>query len=228
MDIHGNALLDYYQTGKADVLWVHNSYDDKEEMPVEIFFREESEMPEIELKALELCRGSVLDVGAGVGSHALILQQKNIAVTAIDISPLAVQIMQARGVRNAKVAPLATVKESYDTLLFMMNGIGVTGTLGGLKKFLETAKKLLKPSGQLIFDSSDISYVYDDLPMPLHPYFGEISFSYEYKNQSGKWFDWLYIDPTTLQHLCKQHGWNCRIVVVDDSHQYLAQLTLDD
>lgn len=225
MDIYGNALFDFQQTGKADILWLHNSYDDPEEMPIDVFFRGEDDMPKIELKALALCKGKVLDVGAGVGSHALLLDEKKIDVTAIDISPIAVQIMQERGVKNPQLQDFFQVKEKYDTLLFMMNGIGLTGTLQGFENFLKSAKQILNLKGQLLFDSSDISYLYDDMPMPKNQYYGEISYCYEYKEQKGSWFNWLYIDPTTLQRLSKQHGWNCKIVYVDEQDQYLAQLT---
>lgn len=225
MDIYGNALLDFHKTGKADVLWLHNSYDEPEEMPIEVFFRGEDDMPEIELKALGLCKGNVLDVGAGVGSHALLLDKKGVDVTAIDISSTAVAIMQERGVKKPLLQDFFSITEKYDTLLFMMNGIGLTGTLQGFENFLETAKNILNKNGQLLFDSSDISYLYDDMPMPENQYFGEISYCYEYKNQKGNWFNWLYIDPTTLQRLSKQHGWNCKIIYHDDNDQYLAQLT---
>lgn len=225
MDIYGNALLDFHKTGKADILWLHNSYDEPEEMPIEVFFRDEEDMPEIELKALSLSKGKVLDVGAGVGSHSLLLDKKGFDVTAIDISPIAVQIMQERGVKNPQLQDFFSVQEKYDTLLFMMNGIGLTGTLQGFEDFLENAKQILNPKGQLLFDSSDISYLYDDLPMPKDKYFGEISFCYEYKKQKGSWFNWLYIDADTLQRLSKQYGWNCKIVYVDEQDQYLAQLT---
>ena len=226
MDIYGNALLDFHKTGKADVLWLHNSYDEPEEMPIEVFFRGEDDMPEIELKALGLCKGKVLDVGAGVGSHALLLDKKGVDVIAIDISSTAVAIMQERGVKKPVLQDFFSITEKYDTLLFMMNGIGLTGTLQGFENFLETAKNILNKNGQLLFDSSDISYLYDDMPMPENQYFGEISYCYEYKNQKGNWFNWLYIDPTTLQRLSEQHGWNCKIVYHDDDDQYLAQLTL--
>ncbi|WP_343530483.1 methyltransferase domain-containing protein [Pedobacter sp.] len=226
MDIYGSALLDFHRTGQAEILWLHNSYDEPEEMPIEVFFRSENDMPEIELKALELCKGKVLDVGAGVGSHALLLEKKGLDVTAIDISEIAVQIMQERGVKKPLFQDFFKTTEKYNTLLFMMNGIGLTGTLPGFENLLESAKNLLLPKGQLLFDSSDISYLYDDLPMPAHQYFGEISYCYEYKKQKGNWFNWLYIDPTTLQRLSKQHGWNCKIVYVDDQDQYLAQLSL--
>lgn len=226
MDVFGKALLDYYKTGKADTLWLHNSYDEPEEMPIDVFFRDEDDMPELEHRALDLCRGKILDVGAGVGSHALALQQRGLEVTAIDIAEDAVVIMQKRGVKNALVQDIFTVNQKYDTLLFMMNGIGLTGTLPGLIAFLAKAKTLITPKGQLIFDSSDISYLYEDMPMPTDHYFGEVNFCYEYQNQKGNWFNWLYLDQQTLKRIAKENGWQCTICYDDGEDQYLAQLTL--
>lgn len=226
MDVFGKALADYYQKGKAGTLWLHNSYDEPEEMPVEVFFRDEHDMPELEHKALALCKGKILDVGAGVGSHALVLQQKGLETTAIDISETAVQIMRDRGVKNALVQDFFKLSQKYDTLLFMMNGIGLTGTLPGFIDFLEKAKKLINPNGQLIFDSSDISYLYDDLPMPKDHYFGEVNFCYEYQKHKGTWFNWLYIDQATLKRTAQQCGWRCTICHDDGEDQYLAKLQL--
>jgi SAM-dependent methyltransferase len=228
MDILGGALKDHFEKGTAETLWVHNSYGEDEEMPVDIFFRNENEMPELELKALELCRGRVLDIGAGAGSHALVLQQRNIEVTALDISTTAVEIMKKRGVKDAVEQNIFDLKitEPYDTLLFMMNGIGVTGSVGGFEAFLHKAKTYLKPGGQLLFDSSDISYLYQEVPMPENVYFGEVAFAYEYKQQLGKWFNWVYLDQQTLTDVAAAAGWNSHIVMEDDSDQYLAQLTL--
>ena len=158
MDVFGEALKDQYTKPPAETLWVHNSYDEPEEMPVDIYFRNESEMPELELKALDLCKGKVLDVGAGVGSHALILQQRGLNVTGMDISAPAVQIMKQRGLKQAIEGDILKYKDQkYDTLLFMMNGIGLTGSVPGLKAFLKHVKSLLKPGGQLVFDSSDLT-----------------------------------------------------------------------
>lgn len=228
MDILGAALQDYFLTGKAETLWVYNSYGEEEEMPVDLFFRSEQEMPELELKALELCRGHVLDIGAGAGSHALILQQRNIKVTALDISTRAVAIMQQRGVKDAVEMNIFEMPatQQYDTLLFMMNGIGVTGTMSGLEAFLHKARTYLNTGGQLIFDSSDISYLYQEVPAPENVYYGEVAFSYQYKQQQGKWFNWIYVDQKTLISLATAAGWNCAIIMVDENDQYLAQLTL--
>ena len=226
MDVFGNALTDFYLHGEADTLWLHNSYSDIEEMPVDIFFRTEDEMPPLEHYALSRCYGDVLDVGAGVGSHALILQELGHKVTAIDISASAVKIMQQRGVKNAIVQEFFTTTEKYDTLLFLMNGIGLTGTLPGFVDFLQKAKNLIHPDGQLLFDTSDISYLYEDLEKPKNQYFGEVNFCYEYKGQKGNWFNWLYLDQETLAHTAHQNGWKLDVLFEDEDDQYLARLKL--
>lgn len=227
MDVFGEALRDQYTQPPAETLWVHNSYDEPEEMPVDIYFRNEDEMPELELKALDLCRGKVLDVGAGVGSHALVLQDRGVDVTGMDISAPAVTIMKQRGLKQAIEGNiLSYTGEKYDTLLFMMNGIGLTGSIPGLKSFLIHVKSLLKPGGQLVFDSSDLSYLYQEVAFPLNGYYGEVSFRYEYKSVKGNWFKWIYVDQKTLIDIAKHQGWRTEIIFEDDSDQYLARLTL--
>jgi len=227
MDVFGEALKDQFSKPPSETLWVHNSYDEPEEMPVDIYFREESEMPDLELKALELCKGKVLDVGAGVGSHALILQRRGFDVTGMDISASAVQIMKQRGLKKAFEGNILKYKdEQFDTLLFMMNGIGLTGTLGGLTSFLKDVKSLLNLGGQLIFDSSDLAYLYQEVAFPIQGYYGEVSFRYEYKSVKGSWFKWIYVDQKTLKSLAEKQGWMVEIVFEDDQDQYLARLSL--
>ncbi len=227
MDVFGEALKDQFISPPAETLWVHNSYDEPEEMPVDIYFRDEIDMPELELRALGLCKGKILDVGAGVGSHALILQSRGYDVTGMDISASAVSIMKQRGLKNAIQGDILKYKgDKYDTLLFMMNGIGLTGSIGGLKAFLEQVKELLNPDGQLLFDSSDLSYLYQEVAFPLNGYYGEVSFRYEYKSVKGNWFKWIYVDQSTLRDLGTKHGWKTEVIFEDDSDQYLARLTL--
>lgn len=233
MDVFGEALKDQFLKPPAETLWVHNSYDEPEEMPVDIYFRDEQEMPELELKALDLCKGKTLDVGAGVGSHALILQRRGFDITGMDISASAVTIMQQRGLKKAIEGNILTYmvangEEKFDTLLFMMNGIGLTGSIPGLKAFLKQAKNLINKEGQLVFDSSDLSYLYLEIPFPESGYFGEINFRYEYKSVKGNWFKWIYVDQKTLIEIAKATGWLAEIIFEDDSDQYLARLTRVD
>ncbi|SDC45596.1 class I SAM-dependent methyltransferase [Pedobacter soli] len=226
MDVFGKALTDIYRTGEADILWLHNSYDEAEEMPLEFFFRDDEDMPVLELQALHMCSGKVLDIGAGVGSHALLLQAFNIDVTAIDISEAAVNIMKDRGVKKALVQDIFTYQEKFDTILMLMNGIGLTGTLPGFKDFLSKIKNLLNPGGQVIFDSSDIAYLYGDMPKPQNQYYGEVSYQYEYKGEKGNWFNWIYVDEETIKSIAAETGWHCEIIFDDGEDQYLVKLTL--
>jgi SAM-dependent methyltransferase len=227
MDVFGKALQDQFADGAAATLWLHNSYDEPEEMPVDIFFRTEEEMPDIELEAMDLCEGRVLDVGGGAGSHALILQERGFDVVAIDISAAATAIMKTRGVNHTVTGDIYSYQaEKFDTLLFLMNGIGLTGTLDGFKDFLAHARSLLNEGGQLLFDSSDISYLYEGTTLPTDKYYGEVAYQYVYKHEKGEWFNWLYIDPQLLKKISKETGWECHLLFDDGQDQYLAEMRI--
>lgn len=228
MDILGRALTDFLEGAVHHRLWVHDHIGPKVEMEIAVYFRTDLDMPELELRALEECKGKVLDIGAGAGSHALALQDRGLAVTAIDISPGAVSVMKERGVADAKEADIFTYNdEKYDTLLLLMNGIGLTGNTEGLRLFLRQAQQLLLPGGQLLFDSSDVAYLFEETGFPeAGHYYGEISCRYEYRRQKTDWFSWLYIDRDMLQQIASEEGWRTEILLEDDSDQYLARLQL--
>lgn len=226
-DVLGQALLDYYKKTSPRKLWIHNKYGPKEEMPVHVYFRRAEDMPELELVALENCNGRVLDIGAGAGSHALLLQQKGANVTALEISSKAVEVMKLRGVSAIVEEDIFKFETGgFDTLLLLMNGIGLTGNISGLKKFFQHAKKLLNPQGQLILDSSDVAYLYDGKLPEINNYYGEIMYRYEYKKQKTDWFSWLYIDKKKLTEIADEEGWKTEILFEDEFDQYLVRLRL--
>jgi SAM-dependent methyltransferase len=223
-DVYGQALWDYFKNTKPAKLFIHNKYGPKEEMPLDIYFREEAEMPDLELLALGKCYGSVLDIGAGAGSHALLLQQRGFDVAAMDISAPAADIMKERGVKNAFQQDIFTYSgEQFDTVLLLMNGIGLTGNIKKLRVFLQHTKQLLKPGGQLLFDSSDIAYLYEG-HLPAGSYYGELWYQYAYKGKKTDWFQWLYIDAETLIQVAGEEGWATEILDEDNMDGYLAKL----
>jgi SAM-dependent methyltransferase len=230
LDIFGQALNDYASGKDKAILWLHNSYDLPEEMPLDVFFREEEELSELEIIALSLCDGLVLDIGAGTGLHATWLQRHGMQVHALEHSTFGCQWMLKKGIIQVIQEDFfyfnPTIK--YDTLLFLMNGIGITGTIAEFELFLKKAKSWLNPGGQLIFDSSNIEYLYDQdtLIKPTDHYFGEITYQYEYKGVKDKPFKWLYIDMQTLIKLGHTHGWVVQILYEDDQDQYLARMEL--
>ncbi len=229
-DPMGRAIADYHQGKRMGKLRVFSPMFDEDEIPVETLFRKYEEMPEIERKALDLTRGKTLDVGAGSGCHTLALQQRDVEVTAIDISPLSVETMKARGVKEVKEQDFFTLKGKYDTILMLMNGIGIVGTLDRLPDFFRHLDNILASGGQLLCDSSDISYVFEDeegfIEYPEDSaYYGELSFRMQYKETVGEPFEWLYIDADTLRQKAEENGYSVEVVAEGEHYDYLARIT---
>ena len=238
-DPMGRAIADYFKTQKASKLRVFSPMFEEDEIPLTTLFRNYESMPEIERKALDLAKGRVLDVGAGAGCHSLVLQEKGMDVTAIDISPLSVETMKKRGVKKVleqdffelgSQQHVFTLEGQYDTILMLMNGIGIVGTLERLPEFFKQLDKILAPGGQVLCDSSDISYVFEDeegmidIPNEMN-YYGEHSFRMQYKDTIGEPFNWLYIDADTLREKAGRCGYVVEVVAEGEHYDYLARLT---
>lgn len=226
----GRAIADYHKTGTADRLRVFSPMFDEDEIPLATLFRSYESMPQIEQKALGLAKGRTLDVGAGAGCHTLVLQQQGTDVTAIDISPLSVQTMKERGVRNVREQDFFTLEQQYDTILMLMNGIGIVGTLKRMPEFFRHLDKILAPGGQLLCDSTDISYVFEiEDGIIEYPdsdgYYGEISFRMQYKDTIGEPFPWLYVNADTLRQAASENGYTTEIIAKGEHYDYLARIT---
>lgn len=231
-DPMGTALADYAAHGKAGRLRVFSSQFDEDEMPVKELFRTAGEMSPLEQKALQLASGRILDVGAGSGCHSLLLQEAGKEVHAIDISPLAVEVMRQRGVRHATQANLFadTFCGEYDTVLMLMNGAGIIGKVEHLPFFFRKMKQLLSPKGCILLDSSDLCYLFEEedgsVCIDLNgSYYGEVDFRMQYKAVRGDAFDWLYIDYQTLELHAQQNGFVAELVQEGKHYDYLARLT---
>lgn len=228
-DLIGRAMLDYYNKGsKGKKLWVHYTDGSKDEMPVATYFRPWEKMPLLEQIAIQECRGKVLDIGAGAGSHALLLQENGLEVIAMDFSPGACEVARSRGVTQVLQGDIFEFQYgTFDTLILLMNGIGLTGDLAGLKTFLYHAEKLLRPNGQILFDSSNVSYLYEDgTPLPAPPkYYGEVSCQYAYGGEKTDWFTWLYVDQAQMKQIAAENGWRTQLLFEDEEEQYLMRLT---
>ena len=231
-DVMGLAAADYLAGITNGQIKVKSNIVEDDVIPVPYLFRTFDQMPPVEQKALQLCRGRVLDVGAGTGSHALWLQQQGVEVTALEISAGLCDVMQRRGVNRAVEADFFMWQPDgcYDTLLMLMNGIGLVGKLDQLPDFFTRAQKLLAPGGQLLLDSSDIAYLFgdedtQDLPETFDHYYGEIQYQMIYKQAKTTRFHWLFIDPYMLAQTAEECGWNCEIILEGDNGEYLAKLS---
>lgn len=233
-DLLGKAILDYQTGNNPEDLITETSISEADEMSVDYLFRDYKDMPGIEQKALQLAKGKVLDAGCGAGSHSLYLQnEKGLDVTAIDISPAAIEACKLRGVTNTIVTDVMHLEHlKFDTILLLMNGTGIFGRLNNISVFLQKLKSLLDNGGQILVDSSDIIYMFDEdedggkwIPSGTD-YYGEIVFTVSYKNETEEPFDWLYLDYNTLQNAAHANGLNCELVMEGGHYDYLARLTL--
>lgn len=230
-DAYGKGLLAYWDGRKDAFFTVESDIAETEEWEVSLFFRTYDDMSELEKTALKSVKGSVLDVGAGAGSHVLHLQDKGVDVAGIDISPGAVEVMRSRGVKNTVQSDFFRfVGQKFDTLLLLMNGIGIVGSIDKLPLFFSRAKELLNPDGKLLLDSSDILYLFEDeedgsVMINLNDrYYGELEYSFGFGNEQDEPFDWLFVDFDTLSAYADQCGFSCRKLYEDEHFQYLAEL----
>lgn len=231
-DILGKALLDYHRGNYSEDLITETNLTEADELSLPYLFRGFEDMPAIEQQALRACKGHVLDIGCGSGSHALWLQDQGLEVTAIDVSPGAIQVARERGVKNVYEADIRTWTEgTYDTLLLLMNGTGIFKYYDQVSAYLQHLKTLLKPNGQILIDSSDLRYLYDSsedggIWVPGDHYYGELEFVMHYKGETSEPFPWLYLDPIQFESLAKKNGFAFHIQTQGDYFDYLARLTV--
>jgi len=231
-DPFGEAIHDYFEKGKAPDLIVNSNYTEDEKIPVSYLFRTENDMPEIEITALENCRGKILDIGAAAGCHSVILQEKGFDITALEKSEKACEVLRKRDISKIVCADIFNYSENqFDTILLLMNGAGIGETLEGLKKLLVHLKKLLTGNGQILIDSSDIKYLFEEedgsfwIDLANESYYGEMEYEVKYKNSVSK-FKWLFVDFQNLKKLARNCGFDCKLLEKGEHYDFLAQLKL--
>jgi predicted TPR repeat methyltransferase len=225
----GTMLTDFYGGDSGAFLNVWSSTLEMSTMQGSTMFRCFEEMNDVEKCALTASRGQILDVGAGAGCHSLVLQSRGFDVEAIDISPGCVEVMQRRGVEKSYHRNILDFGNSgYDTVLMLMNGIGICGSLDGLNLFIQDLDTLLAPSGQLLVDSTDLTGKFlekgEDVYDEEERYCGETDFVMIYKGLRSDPFSWLYVDFELLHTICSFHGFRCDKLIETKEKQFLARI----
>ncbi len=237
-DIFGLALSDYLNDNSPQDIIVSSSIAEDDSLSLAYLCRSFEQMPPLEQRALSLCKGKTLDIGSGAGSHSLWLSKQGIEVTGLDVSKGAVQFSRKRLEKSETKARYQMLhqnvfehKGQYDTLLLLMNGTGIFETIDKVDRCLQHLKTLLKKGGQILIDSSDIKYMFEDddggFWIDTHKnYYGEVSYQMHYKTVQGPVFDWLYLDFETLAGYALQNGLKCDLIMEGSHYDYLARLTL--
>ena len=235
-DLFGKALLDYQNGNYTEDIITSTSISEDDTLPLPYLFRSFKEMPKLEQRALKLAKGAVLDVGCGAGSHSLYLQEKGFEVKGIDISKGAITVSKQRGILNAEVKDVLEETQTFDTILLLMNGTGIFQELSQVSKYLSHLKSLLNNDGQILIDSSDIKYMYEDEDggpdsyrewMDTNAsYYGELDYFLSYKGEKDAPMKWLYLDFNTFKFACETVELKCELILEGEHYDYLAQLSL--
>ena len=221
----GKALRDHLDSGVGRTVDVSRSDGLFYSIETEEFFSLKGRLLDLDETALAAARGRILDVGAGAGRHALALQELGCEVVAVDISPLCVEVMRARGVNQAHVADVFSIGGErdlggFETVLFLMQSIGIAGSLFGLEQLLDLLRPLVRPGGQLLLDSSPLLRV----PGDSSDLSEGIDVSFAYEGYRGESFSWLYLDERMLGEVAIRRGWNMEILGRTSASEYLARL----
>lgn len=225
------ALLDYH-SGRHDAAFTLRRDDGFHELvPVAPFF-DTTCFPPLEIRALDECQGSVLDVGCAVGRHSLELARRGIEATSLDILPEMEGILKDRGLTDVVIADVLQFSgRRFDTLLMLMNGIGMTGGLEGLARFLEHAHDLVLPGGRIVCDSIDVGVTtrpqhvaYRERNLALGRPAGQQEFIMEREGVEPVPFRWLHIEFPSLARLCESSGWDPVLLEQENNGHYLCKL----
>jgi SAM-dependent methyltransferase len=227
----GAALAAFHDRGEDVAVTVRNDFGQTEDIRASFFFRAEEAFEEWESIALRQCGPRVLDVGAGVGAHALALQARGHEVTALDVIPEAVRIMRERGVEDAREGTIFEIPsaEAYDTIILLMNGSMIAETLSGLDRLLGAAVAVLEPGGALILDSTDLRDGPDaDDAGTDDSYLGELHYQLSVGELAGDVFPQLFVDPDTLGARARLSGGDTEIIWRGPGGRYLALISVPD
>jgi len=229
LDIFGLLVYDHDQNNDPENIIVHSDICDPDTLPLSILFRDNDFLFEVEYKALPLCEGRILDVGSGTGCLSIILLEKGHFVESIDVSQGCVDFQNKNGLIAKCVDYFDLKDEKYDTILLMMNGIGVVGTLSRLPEFFKKTKELLNEGGKVLVDSSDIAYMFENedgsIDVNLNQeYYGEVKYQMQYKENFGDFHhgraNTVDIDFYVLVNNLKK----VKKLFEDNNHHYLAEL----
>jgi SAM-dependent methyltransferase len=227
------AMLAYHRGDHSAELLIRRDDGYEDLVPVAFFFRPPDAFGHVENFALDRCTGHVLDVGAGSGLHSVVLQERGVEVTALDVASEVVEIMRERGVKDVVGGDIMTYRgDPCDTVIMLGHGIGVVEDLDGLDRFLAHAANLAHPDGRILVHSVDVRDTEDPAHLAYHTanreagrYVGETRLQFEFGEDVGPWCGWLHVDPETLAARAAAAGWNTQIVVQPGGGEFLAELT---
>lgn len=237
-DAYGAAIRDHhageesYEVIERDDGWIGISAG------TDLYFSEYDAWSDSEQAAVARAEGRVLNVGCGVGRHALYLQERGREVVGIDVSPGAVEVSRDRGV-DARPLDVADVREldaePFDTVLMLGNNFGLVGTRATAPSVLAGLAAVTTDDARLLAGTRD-PYAADD---PNHTTYHELNrergrlggalrIRTRYERRATPWFDYLLVAPEELREVVAPTPWAVAEILepnrLNETGDYVAEL----
>jgi SAM-dependent methyltransferase len=157
----------------------------------------------------------VLDAGCGAGAQALVLERIGAIVTALDISPGALEVASRRGLRglvHGSIDDPHTAHGPFDAITLFGNNLGIAGTCDALPRFLASLAARLAHGGRILADVTNDGTVV------------EASLRLCYAGAFSEWFPWLWATSDVLRDAAMPAGLETAVVATTQ-YGYVAELT---
>lgn len=229
-DPYGRAIRDFAWGEQAEPLWRFDG-EDREDHPIQHFYFTPYDGGDALFESLG---GPMLDVGCGVGRHALHFQQR-FEVVATDVSDHLVETARDLGVEDARVVDMFELRRHFDRDRFqsaLLNGtqLGLAGSLRGIAALLSDLAHVTAPDAQAVVDAydptrADLPELIGHRPLP-DPGLAHRVFHFEYEGDVGPELLFLLFSPDRLREAVVGTDW--RVVEVDpgddDANPYYRAL----
>jgi SAM-dependent methyltransferase len=224
-DVMGSAMMNYFEKNDNTAIRVFINKSEEPEMYPSVFFRPYRNMLKYEKIALKISKGKVLDLGCGAGCHSLYLQNKGFDVTAVEVSKKSASVAIAQGVKNVINEDWRNLDlKNFDTVLVLMNGMGLAESPTELKIMFRKLKGFLSKDGAIFIDSTDVTYAKADWPMLDSEYYGKVQFELKYKGKT-QCFPWLFVDFETAVQTAKSVKLNVEVLERARNGHFLLRLS---
>ena len=233
-DAYGHEVYDFFRgRGGCEIVERDDGHIDVSGGPA-AYFAPFSKWGAHERSAMRYVSGRVLDVGCGAGRIALHLQKRGHRVTGIDTSPLAVKVCRLRGVKDARVLPLANVGPSvgtFDTVVMMGNNFGLFGSAPQARRLLKRLHRMMPPDGRIVAETLNPYRTTNPAHLRCHAFnrrrgrmSGQVRIRVRYQAFISPWFYYLFVSPKELRGLLDGTGWKISKLLPSGGATYIAVL----
>ena len=215
-DAIGQFMQDYWQHGESLEL-VERDDGFIAASDAAAYFASYRNWPDWEKRAIRLARGRVLDIGCGVGRHAIYLQERGHEVLGIDVSPLALKVARLRGLRKTRVLPITKVTRRlgiFDTILLLGNNFGLVENPTRARWLLRRFRSITPPDGRIIASSNDVyetdakeHIAYQRRNRRRGRMSGQIRMRIRHRRYATPYFDDLMVSLKEMEGIVAGTGW---------------------